>query len=363
MIFYLSLTIFLFFTLYLASNKGSEYRLIYNFLFFSVIFLVAGLRGDVGQDTYNYQLQYDSMVGLDSLFEQLNKAEPILYLIMYPYKLLFDDFWGFTGFLLLLSLMQTVLLSYATKKMYHRSTFLAIYLVIIYLEYHFNVLRASLALLFFLCSMRAVTTSRKKSIVFFILALLSHLSALVLFPVLLVSLKLKPRYYIFMGGALVGVGACVTIFFGDYIYSKFLGYNLFDTSSFDFPFLVSILLSFLWLAFFFNKKKSSTQFFSLLIFSVAFFSSSFTAIAYRLYFMTFAVVAYVTLYEKVFNEKEFKSQPYFLSLFVLCLWLGFISIKHLVQERDDRFLTGKGRYEFSFSPYSLYYDSKYRKNE
>ncbi|MGI2072221.1 EpsG family protein [Shewanella baltica] len=360
MIFYFLLTILLFFILYLASRKGDKYHSLFYFLFFFIIFLIAGLRGDVGQDTYSYQLQYDSLTSPEAFLFQLNRAEPILYFIMYPYKLIFDNFFGYTGFLLLISLLQTILLSYATKEMYHRSTFLAIYIVIIYLDYHFNVLRASLALLFFLCSLRVVNNDSKKSIVFYILALLSHFSALIFLPVLLVSFKLKPRHYIFIVGVFVGVGAGIAISFGDLINNKILGYNLLDRSSFNFPFLVFALLCFLWLTFLYNKEKSFQLIVALSVFSIAFFSSSFSDIAYRLYFISFTVLAYLTLYEKSFNVKDFRSQPHFLSIFLLCLWLGYISIKFVVQERDNRVQTGNGIPDFSFAPYSLYSDSKYR---
>lgn len=361
MLFYLLLAILTFCILYLASRKENKYRSICYFAFFFIIFLVAGLRGDVGQDTYNYQLQYDLMTNFDSFIFQLSRAEPILYIIMYPYKLMFDDLYGFTGFLLLISLLQVVLLSYSTKKMHHRSTFLAIYILVIYLEYHFNVLRASLALLFFLCALRAAGANDKnKSILFSVLAVLSHLSIIVFLPILLTYFKLKKRYYIFLVAFLLVLGAGVNLFFYDLIDNKIRNYNLLDTSSFNFPVIVSVLLCFLWLTLLYDKQKNYKQVLTLAVFSLAFFFYSISTIAYRVYYIGFIVLIYIQFNDKMFSLERGKVRPYLLSVFVLCLWVTYFSVLFMVNEKSMRLKTGDGLAEFSFAPYSFYYDSKYR---
>lgn len=361
MIFYFLLTILLFFILYLASRKSSEYHRLFYFLFFFILFLIAGFRGDVGQDTYNYQLQYDLMSDWNSFLYQISVAEPFLYLIMYYYKLIFDGLFGFTGFLVIISLLQVVLLSYATKEMYHRATFLAFYFMIIYVEYHFNVLRASLAVLFFLCSLRVGYNNKIKSILFLILAILSHLSILIFSPILLINFKLKYRHYIFIASFLIVLGVGVNLFFNDLISNKIRNYSLLDTSGYSFPVIVSALLCFLWLTLLYDKQKNFKQVFTLLLFSLAFFFSSISQIAYRIYFIAFVILVYIQFYDKMFNLKNFKVRPYVISIFLLCLWLTYFSVSLLITEKNMRIKTGKGLADFSFSPYSLYYDSKYRK--
>ena len=357
MIFYLFLTFILFVILYLAS-RSSKYHSFYYFVFFTILFLIAGLRGDVGQDTFNYQQHYISLIDFDSFLMILTSKEPVLYILMYPHKIYFDDY---TSFLLLVSLLQVTLLSYATKAMYHRATFLAIYVLVIFLEYHFNLLRASLALLFFLCSLNVVETNKKKSVLFFCLALFSHLTALIFLPILLLSLKLKMRHFILIISFFVGVGVFVAIFFGALIKYKISAYNLFDTSGFRIPLLVSALLVFSWISFLCNKKNDTKLFLTLLLFTLAFFMSSFSDIAYRMYYMLFTVLIYLTFTNKVFDLNKMKVQVYVLSVFLLSLWFTYSMSTNVAQEKNKRIATGNGLAEFSFSPYSFYYDSQYRK--
>jgi hypothetical protein len=357
MIFYFFITVILFFILYLASSCERKYQNVYYFIFFSVLFLLAGLRGDVGQDTFSYQQHYINLIDFDSFLKILTSREPLLYIVMYPHKLLFDDY---TGFLLCISLLQISLLFYATKNMYHRSTFLAIYILVIFIEYHFNLLRASLALLFFLCSMRAVVTNKRQSIIFFCLALLSHLSALIFLPVLLISLKLKVRGFVFIIVFFALLGGLGAIFFGDIIASKVLVYGLLNTSNFKIPLIVSALLVFSWITLLSNKIIDIKSFMVLFIFSVAFFMSSLSDIAYRIYYMMFTVLIYFTFENKAFDIKKVRVQPYVLSVFLLSLWFTYSMSSHVAQERDKRLITGKRQAEFAFAPYSFYYDSKYR---
>lgn len=358
MIFYLILTITLFLILYLASKANSKYQSIYYFVFFTILFLVAGLRGDVGQDTFNYQQHYINLNDFNDFLMILSSKEPFLYIIMYPHKIYFDDY---TGFLLLVSLLQITLLSYATKGMYHRATFLAIYILVIFLEYHFNLLRASLSLLFFLCSLRVAETNKKKSILFFCLALFSHLTALIFLPILLLSLKLKVRHFIFIISFFLCTVIVVAIFFSEIILYKISAYGLLDTSSFRLPLVVLALLCFSWFAFLSNKKISFKLIFTLFMFSLAFLMSAFSDVAYRIYFMVFTILLYITFENRVFDIEKVRIQPYVLSVFLLCFWFTYGLGVNVTEEKTERIRTGVGRSDFSFSPYSFYYESEYRK--
>ncbi|MBH0038958.1 EpsG family protein [Pseudoalteromonas sp. SWN166] len=360
MIFYFFITILLFSILYLASRKKSKYQSICYFLFFAILFLLAGLRGDVGQDTYSYQLQYDSLIDLENLFLQLRNAEPVLYLIMYPYKLIFDDLFGYTGFLLVISFLQILLLSYATKNMYHRSFFLAVYLTIFYLQFHFNILRASFAVLFFLCSLRVMSKSSHKSIIFYILALCSHLSSLIFLPILLCSLKIKLRYYMFFVILFILVGVGGFVIFGDLVQRKVENYDLLNLSAFEIPLGVVCILLISWFSFFCSENISLEFYLTLLLFSLALFAYSFSDIAYRVYYILLVVLFYFSFERKVFNISSFKFEPHILSVFLLCLWFSFFSVRFIVNEKYLRNLNNDGLPEFSYSPYSLYNSSKYR---
>lgn len=327
------------------------------FFFFLAIFLVAGLRGDVGQDTFNYQTHYDSLSSLVSFFSMISRKEPFLYLLMYPHKILFDSF---TGFLLIVSLFQVFLLAYATRNLAHRSLFLFVYLFVAYIEYHFNILRASFALLFFLCAISEARVNSKRAIAFLLLSLISHISIIFVFPVFLLRFKLSFSYIVF-GVFFVTVFLVFFFYvFGDIFWYKVSAYGLFETGGLRVPKLLSFLVLCLWASLFLSKGVSSSLILSAFLFSVAFLYSTVSDIAYRIYIISFVVMVYLALEERVCSINRARIRPHFVAMLVLGLWLGGNIVYRVSVEKDMRLESGEGRAEFSFSPYSLYYDSKYR---
>lgn len=355
MLFYSILFLLLSFCLFIAAYSKS-YSRVSLFIFFIIFFLIAGLRGDVGQDTFNYQVHYDNLSSFQSFIDIIKIKEPFLYIIMYPHKLIFDSF---TGFLLIVSFIQTYLLFYATKNMYHKSIFLSFYLFIFYLENHFNLIRVSFAVLFFLCCLSVIKINKKKAYLLFILALMSHLTALIFLPILLVHERLSFKKLLTSALVFILVTALVFLFFGGLIIDKLNAYHILELSEFRLPraFLVIILSSFLLLL----KKKPPRLFVLVfLLFSFSYFWSSASDIAYRIFFMYFSILIFLTFKEKSFDFKGFRITTYAASIMVLSCWLTISIWYGISLEKSTRLETGLGKAEFSLLPYSFYWDSKYR---
>jgi hypothetical protein len=342
----------------LASHGKIRCRGIYYFFFFFTIFLLAGLRGDVGQDTLSYQVHYDSLVSFESFLIILSNKEPFLYFIMYPHKQIFDSY---TGFLILVSGLQVGLLYHATKKMYHRATFLALYVLIFFFEYHLNLLRASFAVLFFLCALSVFERRKFSFIIFIVLALMSHISVTILFPIFVFFDKLNPLRIFFGVSSLLFFSLLIFYFFGDIFVYKVVAYELFVFDGFRFPKIVALLLIFSWILLFLNKNKEAPFIICFIIFSVALFFSSVSEFAYRLYMIAFMPLLFLTLKHKTFNIKALSCQPFVLAVFGLSLWLGGNVWYSTAVEKNKRIESGQGSVDFTFIPYSFYFDSEYRR--
>jgi len=93
------------------------------FLFFLTLALFSGLRGTVGQDTYNYQLLYE-MFGRDGFLSILSSlsSEPLFVFLSVLHYSIFESFFLFVLFI---SFLQVILLAYATKGLYYRRMFLS----------------------------------------------------------------------------------------------------------------------------------------------------------------------------------------------------------------------------------------------
>lgn len=81
--------------------------------FFILLWLYAGLRGDVGQDTLSYTNLYQEQFGVP-IENWFLKMEPGFVALVWLHKYLFDNV---TFFFLLYSAFQAVLLNVATKSM------------------------------------------------------------------------------------------------------------------------------------------------------------------------------------------------------------------------------------------------------
>lgn len=345
--------------LFLSSYYKGNYN-IFLFLFFLIIFLVPGFRGDVGQDTYSYMVHYQKLVDTKALMSLLSEKEPLLYLIMYPHKLIFNSY---TSFLVVVALIQSSLLYYSTKRIYHRAYFLFFYSIIFFFEFHFNVLRVGLAALFFLCALSEVNNSNKKVVLFLVLSALSHISILIVFPVLAVRAKANKMQYIILTFFLIILVAIVYFLFKDIIEFKFEAYNLFDFDTVRIPLLVTALLSITWISYFFSKGLSSQIKVSLIIFSLGLLYSGVSAIAYRFSMLALIVLLYIVSDHKIMTFSKLRFKYFYIGFLSILLLSSYNIIYGIILEPTKRMQPGAaGLADFTYYPYSLYYESKYREN-
>lgn len=358
MIVYIVFFLICLFCLLVGSIKSNK-----NFLmlpFFIVVFLFSGLRGDVGQDTYSYAKHFMEFTSFFNWLESDNLKEPFLYFFMSITKEINSSY---TFFLLSISFLQATLLYYISKSLRHKVLFFIFYLLIYYLDFHFNILRASLSVLFFLCALRSFDERRKKVFYLFItLSVLSHLSSVLLFPILILKSKIGVReliLYLFVAGSIIfGVGYFV---FGDLISHKISGYGLNGLDNFELRVKGAILiLSFVILQFLVRKSSRELFLSSLILVFYYFLSFVFPDIGYRVFYIQFLLILYLLFSKEIFNSKRFLIRKHSLPILVLGCWLAFSSLSFLLNEYAVREGSGKGLLEFTYLPYSFYYESNYR---
>lgn len=358
MLFYLA--VLMLGTLFMAAGRRfkSFDTFFYSLLFF-LLALVAGLRGDVGQDTYQYGRIYYAMTDVEALKLVLMRQEPLVNLLMYIHNKFFGNY---TGFLFLMALVQAGVLFYAVRNIYYRGLFLVFYLLVFYLEFHFNVLRAGTAAIFFMAALSDIRLSIKKAIVWAVLALFSHVSIVVVFPVLLARAGLGVKRFLMVCAISVFVMATLYFIFSELIALKLSIYDLLDTSSFRVP-LVTLFLSLIVSAsLLMTRNKCFDIIVSVVVMLVVFSFYSFSDIAYRL--MNIAMVVFMFL---MFEERavwrasgQLIAKPIIIGGVVLLSWFSFLRLAYVVDEPAERYASGEGLYEFSYIPYEFYFESKYR---
>lgn len=355
MLFY-SILFFLLVSLLILSYLNKRFSIVFDILFYLILLLVAGLRGDVGQDTYNYQFHYYSLNDFSSFIDIIKQKEPFLYFFMYPHKLIFSSY---TGFLFFVSFLQVFLLSYAVKDMYHKRLFLLCYILIVFAENHFNIIRVSFAVLFFLCSLSVVNFDKRKAYLFFIFSLMSHLSALVFIPILLGYEKFDSQKVLKSFIACLFVFLCVWVGFGELIISKLDAYNILQISQFRLPraiFIVLLCLSFLYI----KGAPPKIILLAFLLFTLSYTWSSVSDIAYRIFFMYFVVLLYLVFMEKSLDFKKGYIRPYVISALILSLWLTTSIWSDAISEKENGTVKKGRKDDFTLFPYSFYWDSNYR---
>src|SRR5690625_1486465 len=222
MTFYLTLFLILISLLALAGKKDKKQKY-YLFAFFSILALTSGLRGDVGQDTLSYQKIFDNSDSIPQLFSGM---EPVLPLIAFLTRRTLDSY---TAFLLIVSIIQFSLLAYATRNIEHRLLFFVFYLPAHFFQQHLNVLRAGLAVCFFLAALSNTEGKHynlKNTILFYTLAIFSHLSILITLPIIFLRLNLKSKNIGKKLGLFI-VFVIIAFYFNiEYINQKIESYNI-----------------------------------------------------------------------------------------------------------------------------------------
>lgn len=352
------LTIFITFSILLlfSAYNRSRYN-IFIFIFFFLVFVIPGLRGDIGQDTYSYSVHYEILSNLDGLKFMLSLKEPFLYIIMYLQKLIYNSY---TTFLLLVAFLQATLLYSLTKNLYHKSFFLLFYILIFFINLHFNTIRVGLAAHLYLYALSIVKHNKKKSLFLFLLSVLTHLSILVLLPIILTRMKLSIKNLIYFILFTIFLYLVVNLFFGQILLSKSEAYSLFSFDKLDTPLVALGLVIIAWVSTFLSKNVTVEIKSCLLLFSLFFLASGYTDIAYRLYSLTLLVLLFLITESRNMTITALKFKPLIIGISVTLLWISYGNISYLINEGNIIRDTGHGKLDFTYIPYHLYIDSENR---
>jgi EpsG-like putative glucosyltransferase len=335
-----------------ASTRGRLTECL-SFLYFLLIVIFAGLRGDVGQDTYNYGDIYNNISDWNILLNL--KVEPVFAGLASLHKLIFNST---TGFLFSISLIQGALLYYSTRKLKYRWIFLLIYLYTFYLNFHFNVIRAGLALLFFLSSIS--TKNNKISSIFIIGSFLTHFSMVAFLPVYIL-LKKADFKHIFSVLIIGTIFLTLMVFYAqDYLIEKIKIYGVFNDLKLSFSFLSIAMISFGLFCFLVSGTVKYSILFTFFYFSVIFYLSNEVDIFYRLREPAFIILVFVFLDDSRFRTKKLEFKPYFIYLLFLVIWTTLQVWANNISEADAISGSGIGKKEFTYIPYEPYWESAYR---
>lgn len=355
-LFYPLLFLTLIILLFLSSNYKGRSN-VFTFLFFFLIFLIPGVRGDVGQDTYSYMVHYDYLNNLNNFLSILTEKEPFLYIIMYVHKLLFNSY---TGFLIIIALLQSILLYRATRNLYHRSFFLVFYLAIYFFEFHFNVIRVGLASLFFLNALSEINKNKKTAFIYVLLSLTSHISILVLLPIIIVKARLNRKQLFKISLLAITFITMIFVLFGNMILYKIEAYSILDFSEARLPLLVTLTLLLAWISYFISKKLPPEFKVALFTFSIFFLYSGISRISYRFYMISLLVLLYLISEQRMMSYLKLKFRYFLVGSLGILLLVSFNVIYLISTETQRRMEDKRGNPDFNYSPYSFFYESTYR---
>lgn len=172
--------------LFLARKVGERQSSALTYVVFACLILFAGLRGLVGSDTLSYLQAYESLSSLENFLYLLGKMEPLFVLVLSIHKYLFDSPFFY---LFMMSAFQALLLWKVCENSSNKSFFLISYVLIFYLNFHFNIARSAVATMLFLYAL----TSRSKGAGILAAAFAPgfHVSVLFFYPLLFLRLRLN----------------------------------------------------------------------------------------------------------------------------------------------------------------------------
>ena len=188
MTFYVLFIIFSSFLILFISSNKIEIRTFNWYLLFLLCFLFSGLRYQIGTDYLSYKYVFDDLRVDDiALFEYGN------YLLMYFIQLIGAPFQLYilvTSFIICFSFFNFIKLFSRDKS---TSLFIFIFFGLFFLS-SLNFIRQFLAISFFILALCSISQNKKiKTIIFIIISILFHTSALVTLPIFLFY-KLKIKY-------------------------------------------------------------------------------------------------------------------------------------------------------------------------
>jgi len=319
------------------------------------LWLLAGLRGDVGQDTFNYAGHFYGLGNELTYSHYFSNIEPLFSILMAVSVSIFDNV---TAFYLIFSLLQAVLLWWILKRVWHYNLFLLAYLFIFYLDFHMNVLRSGMSILLFLLALSYAPS--KLSFFLFLMSLSMHISTFILAPFYINRMSLKFGYKIALWVLVIFGFVAITLVLSNAISSKIMAYLINESFDFRIP-KVMALIGLFGATLIFCQKKVSKEFlivyFALLLIWVL---STGLIIFTRLNMIFILLLFFIAFENPSASIRKLYFRPTFLYALTLVLWFGIGDILSLPHEKEKRLLTGEGHPEFTFSPYSLFFESKFR---
>jgi len=335
-----------------SSNRFFFYTMLFIFLW-----LLAGLRGDVGQDTQNYGRHFYLLEEGMPFLDYFSSIEPVFAGEMVLFSVLFDDV---TWFFLFYSFVQALFLIYILKSVSHKILFLFFYLFLYYLEFHMNILRAGLAVQIFVVSL--ILQPSRKSFAFLVLSIMTHFSIVYVSPVFLFRLRSSFGSKVSILAVCSICVALLFVFIGGAISDKFEVYFLSSGNEFEVPTVAFIMGIFLLVFVLANKSVSPPIVVSFILFFVAWIGVGKFEIFYRLYGLSFFVFMFLLFEERVIFGRDhgYSFRPLFMGALPILIWFLIVISYGYVTERERRVAEGLGDPEFSFIPYSAFYDSKVR---
>ena len=143
-----------------------------------VLTAFAAMRGYVGTDTGAYHAMFENYAAENTL-NLVGIIEPLFALLLKGVSLFSNSSFAFT---VTISLVQAALLLMIIARHQNPALFLAIYTSTFYLNFHFNILRASVAALLLLLAVDYLKSRQDPKFIFAgILSVLSHYSSIAFF--------------------------------------------------------------------------------------------------------------------------------------------------------------------------------------
>lgn len=211
-----------------------------------VLGAVASLRGYVGTDTYTYHLQYEAIDSQDDAATKFLIAEPAFVVLA--------GLVGMAGgnsfvYVAAIGVLQTLLLIFILKRIGRPALFLMFYVATFYLNFHFNIIRASTAALIIMMSFLWINEGGPKFYLTLWSSIFFHYTAIAVVIYVLLYKQVAEKKYasavfsIFL--VLLMIGWASQSILNDALYFKYGEYwqaELLDERAFGIGFLLQLLL-------------------------------------------------------------------------------------------------------------------------
>lgn len=203
--------------IFLASRVPTHQARILGFIIFILLIGFSGLRGLVGSDTVSYFLFYEQFKDLETVSDYLTKMEPVFVLLLTLHSNVIDSKFLY---LLMMSAFQAWLLFLVYKRSGSKYLFLFCYVLIFYLNFHFNITRAAIAAMLLLVAL--TSESGKVKLIAALLAPGFHFSVLFFYPLFFTRMSFK---YFLMLAIFSLIGLLVIYQYLDFFLAKYHSYE------------------------------------------------------------------------------------------------------------------------------------------